>query len=338
MAKKRNKFLVVLLVVVLMLTITACSNQTTAPAPEALVESKYPEKTINVLIGFKPGGGSDQLAQLALPFLEKHLEGATFNKIYKEGAAGAVAWTELAKNTKNDGYTISVTNTPMLMTNYITNDDIKYNITEFTPLANIVTDPGIIMVSKDSPFNTYQDFADAVKAKPGEITVANSGTGGDDFFNTLVWAKKTGLEVQMVPFQGDAPSWQNAAGGKVDVSFNNFGAVYPQVKAGNAKALAVMSTERNPLLPDIPTLIELGVDMTGGSSRGLSAPKGIPEDARKALLDAITKMVNDPDFPAAAAKFSVPVDAIIGDDYVKYMQDNEKIYTEIWNEIKDTLK
>ena len=95
-----------------------------------------------MLMGFKPGGGSDQLFQLVRPYLEPSLN-TTFNPIYKPGAAGAVAWTQLAHATKNDGYTISVTNMPMIATNYITNSDIKYSVNDFTPLANVVTDPDV---------------------------------------------------------------------------------------------------------------------------------------------------------------------------------------------------
>ncbi len=130
--------------------------------------------------GFKPGGGSDALAQLTQPFLEEPL-GTTFVNQYIPGATGAIAWTKLAKTTRNDGYTISVTNTPMLMTNYIMNKEISYNISELTPIANVVTDPGIVVVSKDSPFKTAQEFFDAARKNPGKITVGNSGIGGDDF-------------------------------------------------------------------------------------------------------------------------------------------------------------
>ena len=331
MSRKRNHILVVLLIVALMVTFTACANQTAAPAPE---ESKYPEKPITILMGFNPGGGSDQLAQLTSPFLAKNLN-ATFTNVYKPGATGAIAWTELAKQTKNDGYTISVTPTPMLMTNYIMNPDITYNINELTPLANVVTDPGVIAVSKDSPFKNYEDFAKAVEANPGKVTVANSGIGGDDFFSNLIWEKATGLKVQMVPFQGDGPSWQAAQGNKVDATFNNLGVVYPQVKAGNLRILAIFATERTQLVPDVPTMKELGANVVGGSSRGYSAPKGIPDDAKAKLLDAFDKMFEDPEFLAACEKQGLIIDTMIGDEYVKYLQDNETAFIGIWEGVKD---
>jgi len=334
-SRKRNHILIVLLIVALMLTFTACASQTAAPAPVA-EESKYPEKPITVLVGFNPGGGSDQLAQLTNPFLNKYLETPITN-IYKPGATGAIAWTELAKQSKNDGYTISVTNTPMLMTNYIMNDDITYNIDELTPLVNVLTDPGVIAVGKDSPFKTYEDFAKAVEENPGTVTVGNSGTGGDDFFTTLLWEKASGLKVQMVPFQGDGPSYQAAQGGKIDASFTNLGVVYAQVQAGNVRLLATFTKERSGLVPDVPTMKELGHEVVAGSSRGYSAPKGIPDDAKAQLLEAFEKTFKDPEFLDNIAKLGQEPDILIGDDYAKYLSDNEKEFITIWDEVKDQV-
>ena len=164
-----------------------------------------PNKPVTVMIGFKPGGGSDAIAQLAERFLEKALD-ITFVNQYIPGATGAIAWTKLAKQTKADGYTISVTNTPMVMTDYLINPEISYNISEFEPLANVITDPGIIVVGKESKFKTFQDFLEYAEQNPGKTTIGNSGVGGDDFFTTLIMEKVTGLKFQSIPFQGDGPS------------------------------------------------------------------------------------------------------------------------------------
>lgn len=302
-------------------------------AGSAVLAADYPKKSISVLQGFKAGGGSDALAQLTQPFLEKSI-GETFVNQYIPGATGAIAWTKLAKASRNDGYTISITNTPMLVTNYIMNKEITYNINEMDPIANVVTDPGIIVVSNDSPYKNVQEFLDAVRAKPGEITVGNSGVGGDDFFTTLIAEKKTGLKFQMIPFQGDGPSWQAAMGGKIDASFNNLGITYPQLKAGNLRALALFAAKRNPVLPDVPTMKELGYDIVSGSSRGYSAPKGIPAEARDALIKAFKEMGENKDFQKTAEERAFTLDMMYGDEYTDYLQQQEKMFSEIWNEVK----
>jgi len=303
------------------------------PAEGKKEEAKFPTKPITVLQGFKPGGGSDALAQLVQPFLEKKL-GVSFVNQYIPGATGAIAWTQLAKQTKNDGYTISITNTPMLMTNYIMNPEITYSVDDLEPLANIVTDPGIIVVGKNSPFQKVQDFLNAVKTNPGKITVANSGVGGDDFFTTLIFQKETGLKVQMVPFDGDGPSWQAAMAGKVDVSFNNLGVTYPQIRAGNLRALALFAEKRDPMIPEVQTMKELGFNIIAGSSRGYSAPKGISEQVKKVYLKAFEEVTKDPALISAANARALPMDVKIGEEYRIYLKTQEKIFKEIWNEVK----
>jgi len=309
----------------------------TEPAQEVPQETKYPEKPITVLQGFAAGGGSDALAQLTQPFLEKVI-GQTFINQYIPGATGAIAWTQLAKQTKNDAYTISITNTPMLMTNYIMNEEIKYHIDELDPIANVVTDPGVIVVGKDSKYKTIQDFLDAVKANPGKVTVGNSGIGGDDFFTTLIVEKASGYKFQMIPFNGDGPSWQAAMGGQIDASFNNLGITYPQVEAGNLKVLAIFAEERNSAIPDVPTFKELGFNVVSGSSRGYSAPKGIPADAKAKLIEAFGEIAKNPEFVKAAEARALPLDIKLGDDYGKYLQEQQENFTQIWEEVKDQYK
>jgi putative tricarboxylic transport membrane protein len=307
---------------------TALSGWGTNPAMAA-----YPEKPITILQGFKPGGGSDALAQLAQPFLEKLL-GKTFINQYIPGATGAIAWTRLSKQTKADGYTLSITNTPMLMTNYIMNAEITYNINELEPIANVITDPGIIVVAKDSELKNIQDFLSYAKANPGKLTIGNSGIGGDDFFSTLIVEKATGLKFQMVPFEGDGPSWQAAMARKIDVSFNNLGITYPQIKAGNLRALALFAEKRNPMIPDVPTLKEIGFNVVAGSSRGYSAPKGIPAEALQILIKAFAEIAKNPDFQKAAADRAFNIDMMLGAEYGKYLIDQEADFKEIWNEVK----
>jgi len=295
--------------------------------------AEYPAKPITVTQGFKAGGGSDTLAQLTQPYLQKIL-GQSFINQYMPGATGAIAWTKLAKSTKPDGYTLSITNTPMLQANYIMNPEVTYNIHELEPIANVVTDPGILVVGKNSPFKTYQDYVDACKARPGKITVANSGVGGDDFFTTLQWMKNTGLKVAMVPFEGDGPSWQAAMAGKVDVSSNNLGITFPYLKSGDLRALAIFAEERYPGLPDVPTLKELGVNQVSGSSRGYSAPKGLPKEIKAVLIEAFKKMAADPDFIKGCADRATPIDMKYGDDYMKFLEGDEALMVTIWNEVK----
>lgn len=304
---------------------------------QAQAQTYSPGNEVTVLQGFQAGGGSDALAQLVQPFLSKEL-GASFVNRYQPGATGAIAWTQLAKQTTPDGRTVSITNTPMLMTNYIMNPSILYSIDNITPLANVVTDPGIIVVSKDSKYKTIKDLLDAAKANPGRITIGNSGVGGDDFFSVIMIEKAAGLKFQQVPFAGDGPSWAAALGNKIDASANNLGITYPQIKVGNMRALAIFTEQRVPELPDVPTMRELGIEVVAGSSRGYSAPKGIPEAARKEFITAMERVMQNPDFKRAAAERAMVIDFKGGDDYMRFLKDQEVAFKKIWEDIKDDVK
>ena len=296
-------------------------------------EGYAPGDKINVLIGFKPGGGSDNLAQLVEPFLAKAMN-VTFVNQYIPGAAGAIAWTKLGNSTENDGYTISITNSPMIVANYLLNSEIKYNVKQFEPIANVVTDPGILVVGKDSPYKTAEEFFAAAKANPDTLTVGNSGIGGDDFFSCIFLERLTGVTLKKVPFKGDGPSMTAAMGGKIDASSNNLGTVFQQIKSGNLRALAIYSNKRNPQLPDVPTMKELGYELDNGSSRGFSAPMGIPADKRAALIAGFEKVLSDPEFLAEAERRAQAINPIIGDDYKKMLFDMEVEYKPIVDSVK----
>jgi tripartite-type tricarboxylate transporter receptor subunit TctC len=293
----------------------------------------YPNKPVSVLQGFQAGGGSDTLAQLTQPYLER-VVGQSFINQYIPGATGAIAWTQLAKTANKDGYTLSITNTPMLQTNYIMNPEITYNIRELEPLANVITDPGIIVVAKDSPYKTAEDFFKAVKENPGKITVGNSGVGGDDFFTALILEKESGMKFQQIPFEGDGPSWQAAMGGKIDASFNNLGITFPQLQAGNLRALALLADKRYEGLPDVPTVKELGYNVVSGSSRGYCAPKGVSPEIREILINAFKAMAEMPEFKKACDDRASIIDMKFGDDYTKMLTEQEELFKAIWEEVK----
>jgi len=284
--------------------------------PEAR-KVEYPTKAVTVIHGFKPGGGSDQLAQLVQPYLEKILK-QQFVNVYKPGADGAIAWKEVA-NSKPDGYTLTTCLTPKTQLNYLVNPNAGYTMADFEPIANIIFDPGILVVPADSKFKTFQDLIDYAKKNPGQLKMANSGIGGDDWYNAVMIEKLTGAKFNNIPFDGDGPAWQAAAGGHVDANTNNLSTVTPQIKGGKLRALAVYTEKRVPMFPDVPTLKELGVDLVEGSYRGYMAPKGTPKEIINILADAMEKVVNDPQFKKQCDEVNLIIDFKKTDAYKAFL-------------------
>ncbi|MGE5575929.1 MAG: Bug family tripartite tricarboxylate transporter substrate binding protein [Syntrophothermus sp.] len=291
----------------------------------------YPSKPVTVIHGFKPGGGSDQLSQLVQPFLEKVLN-QRFVNVYKPGADGAIAWSEVA-NSKPDGYTLTTCLTPKTQLNTMVNANPGYAMSDFEPIANIIFDPGILVVGPNSKFKTMKDLLDYAKKNPGQLKVSNSGIGGDDWYNALMIEKLAGVKFNNIPFEGDAPAWQAAAGGHVDANTNNLSTVTPLIKGGKLRALAVYTEKRIPMFPDVPTLKELGINFVEGSFRGYLAPKGTPKEVVNILAQGLEKVVKDPQFIKAAEDVNLEIEFIKTDDYKAFIEKKEESLRKIVEEM-----
>ncbi len=299
----------------------------------AYAQAKYPTKAVTVIHGFKPGGGSDQLAQVTQPFLEKVLK-QRFVNVYKPGADGAIAWKEVGKDTKPDGYILTTCLTPKTQLNSMVNTNAGYSMADFQPIANMIFDPGILVVGTDSKFKTFQDLIEAAKKASGQIRLSHSGNGGDDWFNGLMISKLANVSFNMVPFDGDAPAWQAAAGGHVDVNTNNVGVVTGLVQGKKLRGLAVYTEKRLVSIPDVPTLKELGINLVEGSYRGYLAPKGTPKEIIDILADGLEKVSADPQFKAACAAVNMVPDFKRDDVFKTFLVKEEDMLRKIAKEMK----
>ncbi len=299
----------------------------------AVAAEKYPAKAVTVVHGFKAGGGSDQLAQVTQPFLEKILK-QRFVNVYKPGADGAIAWKEVGKMTKPDGYTLTTCLTPKTQLNSMVNTNAGYTMADFEPIANMIFDPGILVVAPDSKFKTLKDLIDAAKKAPGQIRLSHSGNGGDDWYNALMISKLAGVSFNMVPFDGDAPAWQAAAGGHVDVCTTNVGVVTGVVQGKKLRALAVYTEKRLSSIGDVPTLKEQGINLIEGSYRGYLAPKGTPKEIIDILADGLEKVSQDPQFKAACAAINMVPDFRRGEAFKTFLAQEEDLLRKVAKEMK----
>lgn len=296
-----------------------------------VLAADYPSKPVTVIHGFKPGGGSDQLSQLVQPFLEKVLD-QRFVNVYKPGADGAIAWSEVA-GSKPDGYTLTTCLTPKTQLNTLVNANAGYAMGDFEPIANIIFDPGILVVGPDSKFKTMKDLLDYAKKNPGQLKMANSGIGGDDWYNALMIEKLAGVKFNDIPFEGDGPAWQATAGGHVDANTNNLSTVTPLIKGGKLRALAVYTEKRIPMFPDVPTLKELGINLVEGSYRGYLAPKGTPREIVNILAQGLEKVTRDPQFIKAAEDVNLEIEFIKLDEFRAFIQKKEESLKKIVEEM-----
>ncbi len=321
-AKKAGLMLTVLFVLGMTLGMTV-----------AVAAEKYPARAVTVIHGFKAGGGSDQLAQVTQPFLEKVLK-QRFVNVYKPGADGAIAWKEVAKDTKPDGYTLTTCLTPKTQLNAMVNANSGYAMTDFEPIANMIFDPGILVVAPDSKYKTLQELIDAAKKAPGQIKLSHSGNGGDDWFNALMISKLAGVTFNLIPFDGDAPAWQAAAGGHVDVCSTNVGVVTGVVQGKKLRGLAVYTEKRLTSISEVPTLKEQGINLIEGSYRGYLVPKGTPKEIITILADGLEKVSADPQHRAACAALNMVPDFKRGDAFKTFLAQEEEMLRKVAKEMK----
>ncbi|NDV51155.1 MULTISPECIES: tripartite tricarboxylate transporter substrate binding protein [unclassified Salipiger] len=295
----------------------------------AAMAQDYPEKPIEVIVGYSAGGGTDVMARTAAPFIEKYLgDGASLVVKNMPGASGQIGVTEVA-NADPDGYTLGTFNLPGMMARTI-DRKADYSADSFTYLANVVNDPNVIVTSKRSGIETMDQLVEEARENPGAVTVGMSSLGGDDHFMLIKLQNLTETEFTIVPFRGSAPARTALMGGHVAMGILNISEVASF--QDDLNVLGIATTERSDFAPDLPTFAEQGYELVNGSMRGFVAPKGLPEDVEAKLLAAFEQLDGDEEFLAAMAATSNPVEVVTGNDFKVLTQDLWDLAKGVWDE------
>ena len=292
----------------------------------------FPNKPVQLMVAFPPGGSTDIGARIVGAIAEKGL-GQPIVVVNKGGAGGQVGWTEMVRQ-RPDGYYIGYINLPATNT-VILDPDRKAIFTEkdFTPIINHVLDPGVIWVRADSPYKTAQDLIDAAKKAPNTIRTATTGILSDDHLAILMTEEAApGAIFRIVHLDGGATQFKEIMAGNIDVAYDNVGSIVPRVRSGELRALAVLDDVRSKFLPDVPTMKEAGYPtVLSNSTRGIAGPKGMPGPVVNKLRDALKKAMDDPEHISKLEGQGLAIKIMVGEEYEKYFADTHakaKKYTE----------
>jgi len=299
----------------------------------AMVLAAYPDKPINMIVSYSPGGGTDLIARAIAPYIEKHLgNNAKIVIQNRPGAGGAIGFASLATSPP-DGYTIGFINTPNVMTIPIERD-AGYTIDKFETLGNIVDDPGNFSVHNDSSIKSLKDLAAAAKAKSGEITYGTTGVGSDDHLAGLLFSKIAGVKLNHIPMKGAADVKTGVVGRQIDIAAMNIGEAM-QAAAGGAqmRQLGVMAAKRSSVAPNVPTFAEQGFNVEMSSLRGIAAPKGLPPAVKQQLVQAIERAANDPEFQSKAVAYFAPLRYLSPADFDAYLRKADADFRLLWKEM-----
>ncbi len=253
----------------------------------------WPDKTVTMVVPFPPGGSTDMIARTLQPKLQEKF-GGTFVIDNKPGATGTIGAT-LVTRAAPDGHTLFVSSLgPYVIAPHLTK--VTYDATkDFDYITVAVQAPNVLVVPAASPHKSMADVLAYQKANPGKMTFASSGNGSSDHLTAELYWQQTGTSGVHVPYKGGGPVMTDLLGNQVDSSFMNINTAMPQIKAGKLRALSITSAQRSALLPEVPTLDELGIkDANVYSWQAVAAPKGIPADLKNKLQAAIKDALNDP--------------------------------------------
>jgi tripartite-type tricarboxylate transporter receptor subunit TctC len=254
----------------------------------------WPAKPVTLLVPFPPGGSTDMIARTLSTKLQEKLGGSFI--VQNTSGAGGTVGAAAAKRAAPDGYTIFVSSLgpfvigPHLMKN-VGYDPLK----DFDYITVAVQAPNVLAVPANSPHKTLADVIAHEKANPGKMSFASAGNGTSDHLTAELFWQETGTTGLHIPYKGGAPAMTDLLGGQVDATFMNINTGLPQINSGKLRALAITSSTRSPLLPNVPTMAELGFKgVTVYSWQAVAAPKGLPADIKAKLHDAIVAGLNDP--------------------------------------------
>jgi len=280
-------------------TLLACLSMAALLLPMSAVQAQYPNKPIKIIVPFTAGGFSDNVARLVAKGLEEKL-GASAVVENKPGAGGNLG-AAIAAHSTADGYTLFLAN---VATNAI-NPNIYRNLDidpakAFVPVSLVVKTPNVVAVNNDVKATSIAELVDLSKADPGKLNFGTPGSGTSGHLTGEMFKARANVDLVHVPYKGTPQALSDLFGGRVQVTFDNVTTIAPQAKAGRLRALAVTSSSRSPLLPDVPTLKEAGfADFEATSWAGIVAPAGTPADVITTLNQAINATINTPEFKAA---------------------------------------
>jgi tripartite-type tricarboxylate transporter receptor subunit TctC len=258
----------------------------------------WPEKPVVLVVPFPPGGSTDLIARVLAPKLQEKL-GGSFVTDNKAGATGTIGAAFVAR-APADGYTVLVSSLgPYVIAPHLI-EKVSYDaLKDFDYITVAVQAPNVLVVPANSPHKSMADVIAFHKANPNKFTLASSGNGSSDHLTAEIFWQQTGTTGIHVPYKGGGPVMNDLLGSQVDGSFMNINTAMPQILAGKLRALSITSVKRSPLLPNVPSLEELGIKEANVYSwQAVAAPKGLPADIKAKLHSAIVAGLNDPQVKA----------------------------------------
>lgn len=316
------------------LSILVAASLCCAPM-HALAQADYPNKPITLVVPFPPGGVTDIAGREVAKNLTKYLNQVVIveNKV---GAGGNIG-TQYVARSKPDGYTLGLlTVSAMSIAPHVTKN-LGFNPSkDFTPITNVITTDGAIVVNAATPFSTLKDFIAYAKANPGTVSYASVGTGSIPHLTAEMFAQRAGVSLMHVPYKGAGPAMQDLLANQIALSFEtSIATSLNNVASARLKILAITGAKRSAAVPNVPTVAESG--FPGFSAQGwfgLFAPANLPPKILEVLNKAVTEALREPEVIARFEKLGVQPDPQTPAAFTKFLEAESTK----WGDVAKSLK
>jgi tripartite-type tricarboxylate transporter receptor subunit TctC len=318
--RKRTQFTMAVIVSFLICFMTLGSG--------VLAADSFPAKDINFTVGYSAGGGTDLITRaLAQPI--EDLAGVKVVVSNLPGASGGILAQKIASG--EPAYNLGLYSKTLVLIQYTGFG--KININQFTPVAQVAEDTAALSVPSDAQYNDLKGFIAYAKANPGKIRIGNGGTGGLWHLAAVLFGKAAGIEVDHIPYKGGRPALIATAGHEIEAVIANPAETRALVETGDIKVIAVMSGERNPAYPDVPTAIEQGLDFTFPVWRGIFTAAGGPPENIDKIAGIIKKSMESPEFVKFMKNSGTPIKYRGPADFAQLVENENKLYSELLGEL-----
>ena len=284
-----------------------------------------PEKSVNYWQAFPPGGESDLSARHQQIVLKKKCPAIDTIIQYKAGAGGGLLWT-MMNTLPGDGFNIVGVNLPHMVLQPL-EGQVQYKTEDVTPVFWFHYTPDALVVPETSPFKTFADFVKAAKDQPEKLNLGGSGLNSANHAAHQRLNSAFAIKTTYVPFKGTGDMTMAVLGGHVDAGMSY--SAFAVNNKGKVRALAVAMDKRHPLLPDVPTFKELGVDWVDGAYRGIGVPKSTPLEVRRRLSELFAALNADAEMKELAFKSGFELVNVGTAGMEAFMKERTKVYTEV---------
>ena len=293
----------------------------------------YPAKDVRVVVPWGAGGGTDAIVRKITTLAEGELGGTMYVENV-EGGASATGIMEVM-NAPDDGYTVGALTYDSVITVPRQGLLKSYSLDKLTPIARVTSEPDAVMVSKNAPFQTYEDMIAAAKENPGGIRVGIQNIGSRTHLAMLRLQELTGTEFDLIAYPGGAaPQKEALLSGEVDVVVTSLGDFAPLIQSGDAKGVVEFSTSRNPTYSDVPTTKEEGLDLQIGSFILLAVPEGTPDATVEKITAAYEAAYESDEFQSWVSNIGVTPSWLAGDEASAWVETTQAELYKLMDEIE----